>query len=245
VNGALIIQNGIERIRRGWGRLNDLLLNIHTVGEPIPGAKPAGWWRGARTEKCVFQDNYGYASADYQYIRKVIRRLNLKSDDIVYDLGCGMGRVICLFSRQRIRKCVGVELMEDLYLQARANVSRVRGRRTPVEVICQDAALTDVAAGTVFYIFNPFGEKTLQTILENIRRSLPFHPRKVRIVYHNSVHKDVLDSCEWLRLYDGFKTLWGTPVHFYESTVHVAAGGASGEGEPASLMGADSLLLRS
>jgi SAM-dependent methyltransferase len=245
MNRALIIHNSIERIRRGWSRLNDVLLNIRTVGDLVPGARPAGWWRGARTNKSVFQDNYGYASADYQYIRKVIRRLNLKSDDIVYDLGCGMGRVICLFARQRIRKCVGVEIMEVLCMQARTNVRRVRGQQAPVEVICQDAAIANVDDGTVFYIFNPFGEKTLQAILENIRNSLLLNPRKVRIVYHNSVHKNVLDSCKWLRLSDGFKTLWGTPVLFFENAVHQAAVPGKGEGEPTNLMDQDNLLLRS
>ena len=134
-----------------------------------------------------------------------------------------MGRVICLFSRQRVSKCIGVELMEDLCQQARANVDRVRGRRTQVEVICQDAALTNVADGTVFYMYNPFGADTLRAILENIQRSLPVNPRKVRVAYHNSVHKEVLDLYGWLRPYDSFKTLSGTPVHFYESVVRAGA----------------------
>lgn len=59
-------------------------------------------------------------------------------------------------------------------------------------------AVFDVKDGTIFYLANPFGEKTITAVIENIRKSLVNNPRKIRIAYYCAVCKDLLDSRDWL-----------------------------------------------
>jgi SAM-dependent methyltransferase len=226
-SGAMMLSRFANNLRRSWARFNDALLNISTVDQSNTHDLKAGWWKGPTTEKSRFRDNHKYASPDYHYIRKTVKILNAASEDVVFDIGCGKGRVLCLFAREPVKKCVGVELMEDLCHEARANAVRMRGRRSPVEIFCQDAAQANLAEGTIYYLFNPFGAETLDAVLQNIRRSLSEFPRRVRIVYHNSVHKAVLDSCEWVREFHCFKTVSGTPVHFYESVASIRGASSS------------------
>jgi hypothetical protein len=83
-----------------------------------------------------------------------------------------MGRILCVFARKNIRRCIGIELFEDLCEISRANALRLRGRRASIEVICTDAAVADLSEGTIYYMYNPFGPATLHGVLENIMRSL-------------------------------------------------------------------------
>jgi SAM-dependent methyltransferase len=217
-NFAVRIRSFAHSGQRLWTKLNDATRNISTTDFDQRADKQlTGWWRGPHTDAIRHNDNYGYASPDYYYIRKAIRILQLVREDVFYDIGCGKGRVLCLVARHRIKKAVGIEILENLCVVARQNATRVRGRCCPIEVRLQDAAQADLPDGTVFYLFNPFGRETMGDFTANISRSLTANPRKLKIVYHNSVHADVLNSCKWLRLFNSFKTLSGKDVLFYET----------------------------
>ena len=139
-------------------------------------------------------------------------------DDVFYDIGCGMGRVLCVAARWRIKRVVGIELDQPLCDIARRNADRMRGRHAPIDVRCEDASTADLSDGTIYYLYNPFGPETMRDVLGRIRRSLADRPRRVRVVYHNSVHEDLVRSCEWLELTDVFKTLRGQRVTFWTAS---------------------------
>ncbi len=52
---------------------------------------------------------------------------------------------------------------------------------------------------TVLYLFNPFPEGVLRTVLGNLRDSLTAHPRPVYVLYHNLIHERVFAEFEWLQ----------------------------------------------
>ena len=121
-------------VKKIWTMLNDLFLNIHTISKsPLP---PETWqgselWKGPETGKVKHDDNKGYASFDYYWIRKCRNILNPGSTDIFYDLGSGMGRVVCIFAQKKLQKCVGIEFVEDLCNISRSNAERLTGRKSP------------------------------------------------------------------------------------------------------------------
>jgi SAM-dependent methyltransferase len=162
-------------------------------------------------------DNLSYASPDYSYIRSVARRLKLSREDVFYDIGCGMGRMLCVVARQQIRKCVGIELLEPLCETARHNSLRLRGRKTPIEILCADAATADLSDGTVYYLFNPFGKDTLRDFLANLETSIARNPRKLRLVYYNSAYESILEASGWLQKFDEFNTRGGLRVTFWKN----------------------------
>ena len=146
------------------------------------------------------RDSNQYEPLDYPFLLKCLAALDLREDDVVFEIGCGMGRVLSILARRRIRKCIGVELCENLADRARANLATLRGRRAPVEVLTADAAFVDYSEGTVFYIFNSFGPTTWQAVLERIRAGVAQNPRTIRLIYVNPIHQDVLEASGWLRL---------------------------------------------
>lgn len=199
-----------------WETLNERFLNISTTDRSRWNGT-AGWWRGPAIEKARHQDNRAYATPDYYYIYKIIRHLNPGEQDVFYDIGSGKGRILCVMSRRKVNKCVGIEILDDLVLIARANAQVVRGRRSPIEIKCEDAAEADMTDGTIFFLFNPFGPDTLKDVLDNIGRSLTRNPRSLKIVYYNSLYYKVVESYSWLRPYYWFRTFPGLKVMFYET----------------------------
>ena len=49
-------------------------------------------------------------------------------------------------------------------------------------------------AESVFFLFNPFDEVILRSVLKNVKASLLKHPRKIWILYFNALHREILES---------------------------------------------------
>ena len=157
---------------------------------------------GAVTEGDVdlsgrYPDSCAYEPTPYHVLRAILRHVN--SDDTFVDLGCGKGRILWFIAtRRRLKRIVGIEIAPELAQIARVNMAKCR-LRTPVTVVEGDVSEADLSEGTVYYMSNPFGEKTLRTILEKIRNSLRAHPRSIRILYLTPLLAHVLDEATWLR----------------------------------------------
>jgi len=149
-------------------------------------------------DQSQFQDKVHYQPAFYGRLEKAAKYLQFEKDDVFVDLGCGEGRVVCFMATFPIKKCIGVELEAEFFFRAQQNALCMRGRKAEIEIIHQDAALFNPCAGTIFYIYNAFGRRTLEAVVENIRESLKSKPRKLRIIYYNPVYGEVLDQQDWL-----------------------------------------------
>lgn len=133
-----------------------------------------------------------------------------------YDIGCGMGRVLCLVAREPVQKCVGIELLEPLCEIARKNALRLRGRKAPISVVCEDVTTADLSDGTIYFMFNPFGPETLRETFERIHRSIGENPRIVKIIYYHSKHKAAVEGLPWLTKLHDFDSFGGHPVTIWE-----------------------------
>ena len=190
--------------------LCDSMLGIHTLGVRH-GARPDG------SEKA---DSEVYHSRPYSRIWQILRPVPLGLTDVFFDIGCGAGRVLCVVARKRISRCVGLELSKPLCELAAKNVASLRGRRTPVEIVCVDAAFADYDHGTVYFLFNPFGPSTLKEVIKRIYQSTVRNPRNVRIVYLNPTAAHVIESSGWLRLVCR-RTFLGSPTvcNYYDNQI--------------------------
>jgi len=187
------------------------------------------FWRGQSTDAARHQDNFHYATIDYWNVRKVVRSLNPGPEDVFYDVGSGMGRILCVVARRRLQKCIGIELLEPLCLIARRNAAQLRRRKAPIDIVCGDATTADFADGTIYFMFNPFGPETLRDTLENIGNSLSERPRPIRIVYYNSIHESVFETLSWLVKVWQFQSFGGQRVTFWENR-HPECGRTSSAG---------------
>ena len=146
-------------------------------------------------------DNIYYGTQSYDETIQVLKQLRLGREDVFVDLGCGKGRVICLASRFALGGVIGVELSSELCQIARRNAQMMRGKRTDILVHNINAEDFDYTVGTVFYLFHPFGPRTMQNVLERMSDGLNRNPRQIRIVYSGPVHEDLFSRVGWLERY--------------------------------------------
>lgn len=173
----------------------DRWLRIHTTGERT------------RPDGTAFDDSLHYGAIDYLLLRRLMKPLRFGSSDVVFEVGCGMGRTVCCFARRRVGKCVGIEMDPVLAEIAAVNARRMRGRRAPIDIRVGDAALADYTEGTIFWFNNPFGAATMSAVLRAIELSLAARPRSIQIAYCHPCQEHVLAACTWLRCVHRYRPL--------------------------------------
>jgi precorrin-6B methylase 2 len=205
--------------KRAWSWGNDLWLGIETsdADERLERDPAKPWPFSFIHGKPKHPDSIVYGAAEYFSIRRLIRTLGPEPHDVVLDLGCGKGRVLCEFARHRVEKVIGVELNETHCATARRNAARLRGRRSPVEIRCEDAASTDVSDCTIVFMFNPFGADTMREVLLNLQASLKNNPRRLSVVYYTPRFQEVFRAFGWLHRKQEMKTLGGDDMIVWET----------------------------
>lgn len=147
-----------------------------------------------------YQDAERYDAMHYRLYFKALRRCAPGPDDVVMDLGCGKGRLLCCAALFDVREVIGVDVDGALCEIARENARAMRGRRCPIRVLNMPAQECDYRDATIITMVNPFGRQTVAAVLERLRTSLADNPRSVKLVYFNPVHDDVPGSqSSWLR----------------------------------------------
>lgn len=168
-------------------------------------ARTEDWLRGIKTEALIVPngstprgDAHLYVPVTYGQARKVLRALDVTANDVVMDVGCGLGRVVALAVRSPAMRVIGIEFDPAIADAARQNMSRMTGGNSSTAIITADAADSDFSEVTVILMFNPFGPSTMHAMLQHLGASIKNDPRHVRIAYINPTAESVLSDCEWL-----------------------------------------------
>ena len=147
-----------------------------------------GAWLGG-----TIKTRYGEAgahdvgNADYRDLATLFSRVDVRPDDVLVDVGTGKGRPLNFFlSRYPRNRIVGIELDPEICARTRERLRRY----ATVEVLCGDAIELLPQDGSVFFLFNPFGEEVL-------RRFVAALPASARVlVYHNAKFLHVFEGDE-------------------------------------------------
>ncbi|MGB7601330.1 MAG: class I SAM-dependent methyltransferase [Candidatus Sulfotelmatobacter sp.] len=150
------------------------------------------------TESVLFHEMIGAVSA----------RAGFDFREFIFlDLGSGKGRTLLMASDYPFRRIVGVELLSALHDAAQENIFKYQSESQKcfaMESICGDAAEFAFPVGpTVLFLFNPFPERGLRQVIENLERSLREHPRRVYVLYHNPLLEHVLGESNALEKIGG------------------------------------------
>ena len=182
-----------------------------------------GWeFRLGIKTRGVIQVNHGdaehYATLSYRSVFAILERMGLKASDVLVDVGCGRGRVVCCAARAGVKEAIGVELTEVLSRSAEQNALALRGRLSPIRVVNLPAQEFDYAGVTAAYLFNPFGPGTLEAVLRRMAESWKGSPREIRLAYVNPMHHEVFERQEWLTPAGRLDNVDGAfPVTFWKS----------------------------
>ena len=140
----------------GYENLDSL---IEGVLMPLPHPEPTA------------ERDYGmvrYEPTPVSVILELFDRVQFSLDDVFFDLGSGLGKVVMLVHLLASIPCIGIEF-EPAYFTYAAQRAANLGL-TGVKFINTDAREVDYSKGTVFFLFNPFGGEIFYTVFARLEK---------------------------------------------------------------------------
>jgi SAM-dependent methyltransferase len=93
-----------------------------------------------------------YVPTPRKVVEEMLRMAELRPDDVVYDLGCGDGRIVIAAAQLRGVKAVGYDIDPERVKEARANV-RAAGVEHLVRIEQADVFTLDLTGATVITLY--------------------------------------------------------------------------------------------
>jgi SAM-dependent methyltransferase len=93
-----------------------------------------------------------YVGTAYDLVSRMLQMANIKKGDVVYDLGCGDGRMLILAAQKYGCRGVGYDIDPERVKAARENVTRNQVEKL-VEIVQADIFTLDLSGATVFPIY--------------------------------------------------------------------------------------------
>lgn len=93
-----------------------------------------------------------YVQTPYEVVSAMLRLAEVKSGDIVYDLGSGDGRVVLMAAKDYGAQGVGVEIEHRLVVESEESAKKM-GLAERVRFVEQDLFQTDVSPATVVTLY--------------------------------------------------------------------------------------------
>lgn len=134
-----------------------------------------------------------YQTTPMRLVLDMVDRLNLTSNDVVYDLGAGLGRVVLTVALLSSSRVIGVEV-EPAYVAAAQQRAHALGL-SRVSFIAADARAVDYGDGTVFFLYTPFKGTILRRVLALLRVQARTH--QIRVCTYGPGTLEVQDQ-DWL-----------------------------------------------
>jgi hypothetical protein len=150
---------------RGYGALDSLFAGLLDAGE-LPDE------RIAREPEMV-----AYQPTPARAILALLERGQIGADDVFYDLGSGLGRVVILVALLAGARAKGIEI-EPGFCEYAARCAARLGVRD-VEFIQADAREAPLSGGTVYFLYTPFRGALLQRVLARLQLMAAARPIRV------------------------------------------------------------------
>jgi SAM-dependent methyltransferase len=148
-----------------------------------------------RTLGLAAPDRVDYLPSDWLAVRRALRALSVRPDDVFIDFGAGKGRVVLMAARYPFKRVIGVEISEELKSIASRNLEKNAGRLRcrEIDLVTADAMNYVVPDNvTVAYFYAPFKGDIFAKVLDNLIASVDRSPRPVRIIYTDPWDQDTL-----------------------------------------------------
>jgi hypothetical protein len=165
-----------SEIRRG-GRAEALLRLLSDAGDPAAGLSydyrdelVSGVLQLREPDRADVPPGHEmvfYQPTPVRHILQMIRMSGLEADDVLVDLGSGLGHVSLVATM--LTGCVshGIEV-EAAYVDCARECAESMGLGR-VTFVQEDARTADFSAGSVFHLYTPFTGTMLENVLERLR----------------------------------------------------------------------------
>ena len=148
--------------------LSLLLLSICLCPQLVWGAED----KPKTTPDCVF------VPTPHDIVEAMLQMADIKKTDVVYDLGCGDGRIVVQAAKKRGCKGVGFEIVPELAQQARDNATKNKVAHL-VQIKEEDLFKADFSEATVLPVY------LLPDMLKQLKPKLAKLKPGTRIVSHD------------------------------------------------------------
>ncbi len=143
---------------------------IHSLLESLL-RKVSDWYRGTRGDSLA-----PYVPSPQNVVEKMLQMAELSEGDILYDLGCGDGRIVIMAAQRFHANCVGVELDNGRYNRC---VHRIRelGLKNCVTILhgnAMDVSVRDADVVTLYLL-----TRSNERLKPNLERDLKAGARVV------------------------------------------------------------------
>jgi SAM-dependent methyltransferase len=145
-----------------------------------------------------------YQATEPDLFHQIMGGLNIDFRQFVFiDLGSGKGRALLMASDYAFLRIVGVEVLPELQATAQENIGKYKSERQKcfrVDSVQGDARDYEFPLEPLLvYLFNPFPQPALETVLARLETSVHRVPRPVYLLYHNPLLEDVLTRSSLFR----------------------------------------------
>jgi predicted O-methyltransferase YrrM len=145
--------------------LDDLVSGVLKLQEPDPGIVELGG-------EMVF-----YQPTPARHVFDLIERAGFNEDDVLVDLGSGLGHVSLLISLCTPATAIGIELQPAYVRCARASAAALN--QTRVRFVQQDARMADLSTCTFVYLYTPFTGTILRSVLDSLKCEAAQRPIRI------------------------------------------------------------------
>ena len=114
----------------------------------------------------------------YSRIRKALQLVNLRPDEVLYDLGSGDGRVLIIAAREFSAQAVGIEIGPVQRAVSRMNVLR-NGVRHKVRIEAGNFYQSDLSAADVVFVYAT--SKEISKLASHLEKQMKSGSRLVSI----------------------------------------------------------------
>jgi hypothetical protein len=116
----------------------------------------------------------GYQATPVRVILAFIDQVPMTANDVFYDLGAGLGRIVMLVGLLSDAQARGIEFEPAYCTYARQRASGLG--LSQVHFINTDVREADLAEGTVFFMYTPFTGNVLLAVLEQLQQEAQTRP---------------------------------------------------------------------
>ncbi len=112
-----------------------------------------------------------FIPSPYYVIRQMLQLANVSPEDILYDLGCGDGRILLTAVKEfEVKKAVGYEIQIDLYYDTLEQITH-GGLEKKIRLVNEDLMNADLAEASVITLYlTQFGNTTVKRkLLREVR----------------------------------------------------------------------------
>ncbi|MGN6707298.1 MAG: hypothetical protein ACTHJO_14695 [Rhodanobacter sp.] len=165
----------------GYDWRDELVEGVLQLRPPSPAVSP------------LPADMVAYQPTPARHIFELLAQARLNANDMLVDLGSGLGHVPLLAAICSGAASLGIEREVAYVACAQAGADALGLSRA--RFLCLDARAADVSRGTLFYLYTPFRGAVLDTVLGALRREA--ERRALRIAAHGPC-VGVLAAQPWL-----------------------------------------------